>query len=110
MVNIFCLVKTIGVKEDSGPCINGDFLFHVFLCRIDANGQVRLARQSPHVASNKQWCVVAGVAVVQQTCSEVEHANEDGNEHISIIAFSLGLVESFDNTVGLGLLRCHVTE
>ena len=110
VVDVLGLVQSVGVEEYGGLWCDGHLLLRELPAGHDAEWQVGVDGQLTDGVGNHQRRVVAGVAVVQQTVVQIEHADKGGDEHVGLVAFGQRVVEGYHNMVGLGGVSRDVAE
>ena len=53
---------------------------------------------------------MAGIAIFQKACSEIEYTHEKGDKHIRIVALGHCIIERPDNLVRLSHMGGDITE
>ena len=103
LVDVHRLGESVGEEEDG--CAREDlcFLQGIFPCGPEAHGYVVVAGQFSDAFADKQGCIVACIAVVQVACGQVEHSDEEGDEHVGLVHADHCSVHGCDNFVGLRL-------
>ena len=110
LVGIHSLGESVGKEEDGGAAVDLCLLQGELPFGPEADGDVRVAGQLSNASADEQGGIVAGVTVMQKTCGQVEHSNEEGHEHVVLIHVGNRLVHDGHDTVGHRLMGRYGAE
>ena len=95
--SVFGLGQSVGIEEDGRAGRHHRFLFHELPVREGAYGQVRLDGEAVALDVRR---IMAAVAVRQSAGSQVEGADEEGDEHVVVVALADVGVHGLDDLSG----------
>ena len=95
------LGQSVGEEEDGGARTNRSFFQHESPLRHNTNRDIRLTMQFADISTKKQRSIVAGIAVMQVARRQVEHTDEECDEHQRTVHVNHRIVHHFHYLVGL---------
>ena len=110
VLRVLGLVQTVGKEENGGSGVYEKLLLREVEVGKDTDGQISVARHQAHAVADQQRSVVAGVAVGEQSAWKVQHADEERDKHVGVIAFGLRVVQGLHNVGWPGSVGGHVAE
>ena len=102
--------ETVGIKEDGIIVVEGGFLSGKVHSLEDAERDVGLDRQRPDVVGQHQRRVVTGIAVGQVAVCQIQHAAEEGDEHVVVVLFRQAVVHLLHDDFGTVIMGGDGTE